>query len=161
MDAQARRQLKRRRAEHSEVLQYEIRRVKYVCSFSLLRTSAVILQQCSAFNCCCCSCIVLSRVQVTSVPKVFLFPCSSDAHVLNRSPPYHCQDKMASSGQSQLFLQRRSTSKGERKERDKRSQDRQNEQLSRNPSRNTHKASGPESAIQLLMTNCCNPQLWE
>ena len=44
--------------------------------------------------------------------------------------------------------------KHKREERDKRSQDRQNEQLSHNPSRNSHKALGPESAIHTCGCLC-------
>jgi hypothetical protein len=45
-----------------------------------------------------------------------------------------------------------------RKEDDKGSQDRQSEQPSNKPPRNTQKASGPESAIQLPRINRCSAE---
>jgi hypothetical protein len=54
---------------------------------------------------------------------------------------------------SQLFSQRRSMPKIKRKEDDKGSQDMQIEHPSNKPSRNTQKASGRDSAIQLPLTN--------
>ena len=60
-----------------------------------------------------------------------------------------------------LLPQQKSVPKRKRKERDKRSQDRQNEQPSNKPSRTIQKALGRDFAFQLPMTNRWNPQLLE